>query len=111
MPSPNTIKFSMRQNDRLPVIRFHLVQADDQPFDLTPFVSAAFKLAPEGSTTLKVDGVVTLLTPLADGRLEYQWQAGDTDTEGLFIGELILTNINGQTLSIRVEVQVDGSLH
>src|SRR5689334_1866515 len=59
------------------------------PYDVTG-ETVTFSMRPWNGTTLKVsDGSVTLDNPATSG--VYEWQAGDTDTPGHFIGEAYLS--------------------
>jgi hypothetical protein len=50
--------------------------------------TVSFKMRDEGATdgTLKVDAAASFITDGSDGRVRYDWQAGDTDTPGVYVG-------------------------
>lgn len=76
--------FTIKRNDRRPRYRVNLT-ADGAPVDLTAATSVRF-LMKEG-TTLKVDGVATVVDAL-NGGVEYAWAVGDTDTAGEYQVEI-----------------------
>ncbi len=52
--------------------------------------SARFHMKAYGATTLKVDAVADI-TDEDNGRVEYTWASGDTDTAGTYYGEIEVT--------------------
>ncbi len=84
--------FSIKQNDLLPVLEAILQDVNKNPVDLGPASGIVFHLREEGDASLKIEsGVVTVDANPETGKVTYDWVAGDTDTNGLFLGEFEVT--------------------
>ena len=80
--------FYIKEGDRAPKLLVTCVDEDGAVIPLTAAITAKFFMLNPGDSTPKVDGAVaTILTPVADGQIEYAWAAADTDTPGDFDGE------------------------
>ncbi len=47
--------------------------------------TATFNMRPVGSTALKVSAAAVVASPAIDGNLQYNWQASDVDTAGVYL--------------------------
>ena len=80
--------FSIKQNDTSPSLQATLKDAALDPINLT---SANVRLHMKSiDGTLKIDQPMTVVTPL-QGLIQYDWQAGDTDTVGTYYIEFEVT--------------------
>jgi hypothetical protein len=82
--------------------------------DLTG-ATVIFRMRAAGDTALLVDQAARPLAPLADGQVRYDWQKGDTDTVGDYLGwwRVTLANANPQDtpeFPIRILEHADDSL-
>lgn len=71
--------FQMKQGDTRPkiVITLYSDSAKTSPVDLTNASTITLKVG--DGTTLHVDKVMSIVGAATDGKVEYQWAAGDTD--------------------------------
>ncbi len=87
--------FYLVQNDTGPSIIAVLVDEDGTVVDLTGIsdTDVKFHMIDPDSDAPKVDNNTntSALAPLTDGKVQYDWQASDTDTPGLFDGEFQIT--------------------
>lgn len=84
---------SLKRNDLLPPIVGTLRNANGTAVDLTG--SSVRMLMCNSRGLLKVNAPATVTTP-ASGVVRYDWIAGDTNTAGLFRGELEVTFPSGK---------------
>lgn len=94
----------IRQNDRRPYIRRRLKDADGEYVDLTAAAvsGVTFTMAPhDDRDTPKVNNQAAQIGYAGQdgsgGHVEYQWQAGDTDTVGTFDAEWVVSFTDGTT--------------
>lgn len=80
--------FSIKQNDTSPSLQATLKDASLSPIDLTG-ASVQFHMKSVDGT-VKVDAAMDIVTPLS-GLVQYDWQAGDTDTVGTYYVEFQVT--------------------
>lgn len=81
--------FYIKQGDTAPALRCTLKDPSGTAVDLTG-ASVVFNLLAADGTVLVNRQSVVLVTA-ASGIVEYQWQAGDTDTSGTHRGEFEVT--------------------
>lgn len=90
--------FTIKRNDEEPAIRFQLLDDAGNPVDITGFSDVRFIMRQRGESSPKVDdntnGAVTV-TDAANGVVQYEWQSGDTDSNGLFYAEWEVTYSGG----------------
>lgn len=79
----------MKKGDRLPLLRASLTGADGVALNLTA-ASVVFRMRPRGGSALKVNSSATVVDAV-NGVVQYGWGATDTDTEGLYDGEFVVT--------------------
>lgn len=80
--------FSIKQNDTSPSLQATLKDAALDPINLTGASVRLHMKSVDG--TLKIDQPMTIVTPL-QGIIQYDWQAGDTDTVGTYYVEFEVT--------------------
>jgi hypothetical protein len=90
----------MKQNDTRPYARATLYSDEEAETVLdcsTAVVSnIKFTMKPQGGGAAKVDEEdCFLVTDGEDGRVEYRWTAGDTDTPGVYQCEYQVTYVGG----------------
>lgn len=95
--SSSATVFTIRQNDRLPIISSTLTGADGA-LNLTG-ATVRFRMRLLESTTLKVDQPATI-GDADDGVVSYSWQAGDTDTAGTMLAEWQVTYPDAGILTV-----------
>lgn len=87
--------FPIKRNDLWPPYRVQCVDEQGYPFDLTS-CTARFLMRLRGSTgALKVDQPATI-EDADDGLVRYTWQAGNTDTVGMYSAEIEITTPSGK---------------
>jgi hypothetical protein len=81
-------RFTLKAGDTRPSIPSTLVYADGTPADLTD-ATVTFIMRAEGDPDAlpTVEGAAEKLAPLEDGRVAYNWVAGDTDPPGAYLAE------------------------
>lgn len=98
-------KFEIKSNDTYPAIKGRLVEKDpDNPgqevaVDLTGASVKFIMITDDNDRTIKVNSAGTI-TDEANGEFEYEWQVGDTDTAGNYLGEFEITLSTGKKLSV-----------
>lgn len=60
------------------------VTSNGSPVNLSA-ATAVFKMRPVGSTVLKVNASATVVSPKANGNLQYDWQTADVNTAGTYL--------------------------
>jgi hypothetical protein len=80
--------FKIKQNDTSPSLQATLKDAALDPINLTGATVRLHMKSIDG--TLKIDQPMTVVTPL-QGLIQYDWQAGDTDTVGTYYVEFEVT--------------------
>lgn len=104
MPQVNPIDFSfhLKKDDTDSALKIKLrdgTTLDD--FDLTDY-SATFSMAPiSNRETPKVDTQAANITIPTEGKVEYRWQTGDTDTVGKYYFEFKFTK-SGKSFTVPV---------
>lgn len=80
--------FSIKQNDTSPSLQATLKDASLTAINLVGATVRFHMKSVDG--TLKIDQPMTVVTPL-EGIVQYDWQAGDTDTVGTYYVEFEVT--------------------
>ena len=83
--------FVIKQDSTLPRIRGTLLDANDDPIDLTA-CTVRFHMKSDNDGALVLDELATILAPVA-GRVEYAWQAGNTAEAGWMSIEWEVTDV------------------
>lgn len=81
--------FRIKTNDTSPKLVVTLTDASGNLVNLAG-ASAKFHMKGYGASSLKVQASADI-TDAANGRVEYGWSAGDTDTAGTYYGEVEIT--------------------
>lgn len=85
--------FKIKTNDTSPKLTVDLENASGSAIDLSGS-TARFHMKKYGETSLKVDDSADI-TDADNGRVEYTWSSGDTDTAGTYYGEIEVTYGDG----------------
>lgn len=80
--------FTIKRNDTEPVLE-RTLKRDGSAVDLTN-ASVQFHMRARGSDSTTVDASASI-TDAPNGVVEYEWQAGDTDTAGFYEAEFEVT--------------------
>lgn len=84
--------FTIKRGDRLPTLLVDLRDGEGEPADLTEAQTIRFIMRLPGDTTLKVSSTaVAVVGDPTAGRVEYEWEAADTDTAELYEAEFEVT--------------------
>lgn len=101
--------FSLKVDDLWPRIAVTLEDSNGDPVDLSGVSSVTFSMSEVEAGTAKVVAQTALIVSATEGKVAYQWQAGDTDTEGLYKAEfnVVFTGApgtvpNGNYLLVRI---------
>lgn len=86
-------KFTIRQNDTLPSLTATLIDVNGNPVNLTG-ASVVFKMVIRHGVTPVVNRAASILSPTA-GTVSFTWQAADTQNEGTYLGNFIVTYGSG----------------
>lgn len=86
------------QGDRLPFMKKKLVYDKTQdPISLEAGDGVEFFMVQEGGTRI---GGECNIVDLATATVEYQWEVGDTDVPGDYLGEFVVTYSDGRDFTI-----------
>jgi hypothetical protein len=81
--------FKIKTNDTSPKLTVDLSDAAGAAINLAGS-TAKFHMKAYGETSLKIDDSADI-TDADNGRVEYSWASGDTDTAGTYYGEIEVT--------------------
>ena len=81
--------FKIKTNDTSPKLTVDLEDASGAAVTLGG-ATARFHMKKYGATSLKIDASADI-TDADNGRVEYSWASGDTDTAGTYYGEIEIT--------------------
>lgn len=87
------VVFKIKQGDRRPYLEVQLVRLDESgevegPQDLTGATDIVFTMRNKSTGITKIDrGTDVTTLDAVEGQVRYEWQDGDTDTIGNFLGE------------------------
>lgn len=91
-------EIKIRQNDTRPIVQAQLLKGHNQPIDLAIASEVRFKvLNPNKSVVM--DKTATISNE-NEGRVEYHWESGDTDTAGDFRAYFEVTFNDGTVVTI-----------
>ena len=95
--------FLIKQNDTLPALKIN-VKSRTYLDSLVPFVlsgvsTCTFSMS-DNSGNLKIASSPAQILCVSGGTIQYNWNLGDTDTSGNYIGEFQLNFISGGTMTI-----------
>ena len=82
--------FTIRQNDTLPNLAATLLDANGDAVNLTG-ATVVFRMVPRHGGTAVIDNRSVTVVSAAAGTVSMTWQAADTDTEGTYLGNFIVT--------------------
>ena len=85
--------FKITQNDTTEPIEGVCLDESGSPVDLTG-ATVRFQMKQHGADAAKVDAVATVSSAL-EGEFLYSWQAGDTDTPGVYWATFQVTHSDG----------------
>lgn len=92
----NNPDFFIAEGDTLPNLDAALFGGDQvEPVELTGS-TVEFKMWQLGGTVEVLARAATLLDA-TEGRVRHAWQAGDTDTPGVYLGRFVVTYPSGDT--------------
>lgn len=103
--SPDQAAYQIKQGDTVPYLTVGLVYADGTKVDAEALASAAsivFRMQ-EIDTDIVVQGDMTHVTDDEnfpdDNAVRYDWQVGDTDEPGIYLGEIVVVFQDGKRMS------------
>lgn len=85
--------FYITEGNTAPSLRRQLLNSDGTAIDLSAASSVVFRMATQFYDTL-AEGACAI-TDAANGWVQYDWQAGDTDQQGTHRAEFIVTYADG----------------
>ncbi len=81
--------FFLKQDDTAPVFQYTVLDEDKVAINLTG-ATVTFYMQDENGIDVITAGTVTI-TDAANGLVEYQWLAADSDVSGIFSAEFVIT--------------------
>lgn len=98
--SSSPLRIDIKKGSSSPNLSVKIIKTSDGlPFNLTGS-SAVFSMKRVGATTNKIDDVAANISDPTNGIVEYPWGASDTDTEGKYRGEFVITLPSSKILKI-----------
>lgn len=105
---------SIRQGDTAPALTWPLTDSNGDPLDLTGATTVTFVMRTLTAASAAVNAACTIVGNPTQGLVTYQWQAGDTATAGLFMGEFHVTQTDGTHITSPaggyVEISIEQNL-
>lgn len=99
----NNQVFKIKRNDTLPNLQVSIATkgtlGQKTGYNLTGVTGVTFSMVDDCSN-MKVYNQSAQIVCISGGTIQYVWQNGDTDTEGVYYGEFELNYDTGQKLSI-----------
>jgi hypothetical protein len=99
----NNQVFKIKRNDTLPILQVSIGTRGNLGqkigYDLTGVSGITFTMVDDCSNA-KIYAQPAQIVCSSGGTIQYSWQNGDTDTEGVYYGEFELRYSTGQRLSI-----------
>lgn len=95
----------MKSDDLLPPVEATLKEANGTAIDLSTYNSVNFTMENESGSVV-VNAAATIVDA-TNGEVRYEWQSGDTDAPGVYKAEFVLTDPNGNELTIPSEDYID----
>jgi hypothetical protein len=87
--------FTFKRGDTYPFLKAQLKDGNDAPVNLTGATVRLLLKTQGGTPTLLVNQTCTIVDAVA-GRVQYEWQAGDTDDVNTLSGEFEVTWSDGE---------------
>ena len=81
-------EFALAVDSLLPALEVQILDRT-APVAITG-ATATFSMDDTGGTN-KVDGAAAVVSDAANGKVRYDWTSGDTDTEGVYYGQFVVT--------------------
>lgn len=82
--------YKLKTGDTGPALRVQLIDEEGNPENLSSF-NGTLRVKKAQSDSLAIDSSVTIFDA-ERGIVEYDWQSGDTDTEGIYKAEVQTTD-------------------
>lgn len=95
--------FKIKQGNTAPTLKAVLQRLNEDgevegPADLTGVDTVTFTMRNKATLVVQVDeGAADVVGDPTLGEVEYEWQPGDTDIAGNYLGEFDVTYTNGKT--------------
>lgn len=89
-------EFRIKKGDTRPVLEAILRGSDDDPRDLSNAAGIEFHMADSETGDIIVNSPATIVTA-SEGRVQYEWASGDTDSVGLYMAEFEVSYDDGST--------------
>ena len=87
------MNFTIKQTNTSPILGAQLKDANSDPVDLTG-ATVVFNMA-DINDRVVVNGAACTVTDEENGRVQYEWQTGDTARNGIYHGEFKVTYSDG----------------
>lgn len=88
------------QGDLSPLIEFQITRTStNTPYDLTGVTVVTFSMTLRGQKTPKVNATALITGAPSAGIIQYQWLSLDTDTPGMYDGQIHAIDALGHSVS------------
>lgn len=112
MPT-NKSEFTIKRNDTLPALQLCLIDrgclGGKQPYSLSGVTGVTFTMA-TNCGDYKIFAKDAQIVSYSAGTIQYNWESGDTNESGRFLGEFQLHYSDGNKLSIpqngHIEIEI-----
>lgn len=100
----NKNKFVIKRNDTLPALRTNIIDRGcldgKKPFNLSGATGVTFSMIDRKCESYKISLQQAQISCVSGGTVQYNWQSGDTDESGNFLGEFEISFSDGKKMSV-----------
>lgn len=110
--STNKNKFIIKRSDTLPALQICLIDrgclGGKQPYNLSGVTGVTFTMA-NSCGDYKIFAKTAQIVSYSAGTIQYNWEVGDTNESGRFLGEFQLLYSDGSLMSVpqNGQIQID----
>lgn len=83
--------YTIKTGNLEPTVNVVLEDSDGAAVDLTDADGVTFRFSAKGAEIAEFDRAATIDAPATSGSVTYEWQAGDTDVAGNYLGEFTVS--------------------
>lgn len=100
----NNDRFVIKRNDTYPALKANVIDRGclygKQPFNLSGVTGVTFSMTDKDCQYYKISLKPAQIACVSGGTLQYNWEQGDTDESGYYLGEFELIFSDGKKMSV-----------